>query len=128
GGPPAVAVDGAALEVGEAGGAYLDIPAFAVGRRCGGEEEPFLAVVGAAVEAENDAAAPQGAEQFLLGELEAGLLGPSAGGRGAQVLAGLDAAADGEPPGFAGAARVVAVEQQHPALGVDQHDPGGGAG
>src|SRR6266545_3886806 len=104
GGPPAVGVDRAAFEVGEAGGVDVDVEGFAVGGD-GSEEEPFFAVVGAAVEGENDSAAPHGADQVLFGQFDSGFLGEFAGGGGAEVFPGFDAAADGEPPGFVGAAR-----------------------
>lgn len=77
---------------------------------------PLILLPAAPVEGESAAALPQdGAED---GTGDAGLLGELAVGRRFVALRAFEATAGGEPPGFGGAVRLEAVQQQDPVVGV----------
>lgn len=93
-----------------------------------GKIDTFLLIDDLAVEAEADVAAPGARPKRAGVEVDAGLLLEFAAGGVAGVLARLERAAGQLPPVAArGLARVTDLQQQDPAPGVDQQDPGGQA-
>jgi hypothetical protein len=88
-----------------------------------GDEETLLRFEPLPVEGEARQPAPHRTAQVGRRHGHAGLLPHFPDGRGAQILARLDAAADGEPEQARRVLRVDAAEQQHPSVGIEQEHP-----